>query len=448
MPLYFVLTVLIHPMLGWAAVIGGIVLAVVAILGDMSTRESLARAGESQDRAMRIMAGAQRGSEAVQAMGLAEPMAARWAVAVGVSHDASRDAADRIAVVASVSKFMRLFLQVVILCIGAWLVLQQEMTAGASIASSILMGRALAPIDQAIGAWRQIAAGYQSWQRLKAFVSGAPEIRRTELPPLRGALSVERLVFHMPNSERPILREVSFELPAGKALAIVGPSGSGKSTLARLITGVYPPSSGHVRIDGAEVHEIPRSEFGPQVGYLPQNVDLFRGTVAENIARMEAPDDAMVVAAARRARVHEMVLRLGDGYETDIGDDGNRLSGGQRQRVGLARALYGEPRILVLDEPNANLDSDGEDALGEALREALARGATVVMITHRMNLVSLSDFILVMRDGAVETFGPRDDVLARMRNLRQAPAPQPSPEQAAAMRARMAAAASNTGGAA
>jgi ABC-type protease/lipase transport system fused ATPase/permease subunit len=252
----------------------------------------------------------------------------------------------------------------------------------------------------------------------------------------------------MPNSERPILREVSFELPAGKALAIVGPSGSGKSTLARLITGVYPPSSGHVRIDGAEVHEIPRSEFGPQVGYLPQNVDLFRGTVAENIARMEAPDDALVVAAARRARVHEMVLRLGDGYETDIGDDGNRLSGGQRQRVGLARALYGEPRILVLDEPNANLDSDGEDALGEALREALARGATVVMITHRMNLVSLSDFILVMRDGAVETFGPRDDVLARMRNLRQAPAPQPSPEQAAAMRARMAAAASNTGGAA
>ena len=448
MPLYFVLTFLIHPMLGWAAVIGGIVLAVVAILGDMSTRESLARAGESQDRAMRIMAGAQRGSEAVQAMGLAEPMAARWAVAVGVSHDASRDAADRIAVVASVSKFMRLFLQVVILCIGAWLVLQQEMTAGASIASSILMGRALAPIDQAIGAWRQIAVGYQSWQRLKAFVSGAPEIRRTELPPLRGALSVERLVFHMPNSERPILREVSFELPAGKALAIVGPSGSGKSTLARLITGVYAPSSGHVRIDGAEVHEIPRSEFGPQVGYLPQNVDLFRGTVAENIARMEAPDDAMVVAAARRARVHEMVLRLGDGYETDIGDDGNRLSGGQRQRVGLARALYGEPRILVLDEPNANLDSDGEDALGEALREALARGATVVMITHRMNLVSLSDFILVMRDGAVETFGPRDDVLARMRNLRQAPAPQPSPDQAAAMRARMAAAASNTGGAA
>ena len=449
MPLYFILNFMIHPWLGWASVIGGLVLLVVTILGDMSTRPLLVRAGESQERAVRVMVSAQRGTEAVQAMGLSMPMAARWAAAVAESHDANRASADRIALVSSISKFVRFAFQVVTLCIGAWLVLQQEMTAGASIAASILMGRAVAPIDQAIGSWRLIASSLESWRNLKAFIAAVPRIRRTALPPLRGALSVERLVFHLPGSERPILREVSFELPAGKALAIVGPSGSGKSTLARMITGVFAPTSGHVRIDSAEVHEIPRDEFGPQVGYLPQNVELFRGTVAENIARMETPDDALVVAAARRARVHEMVLRMADGYETDIGEDGNRLSGGQRQRVGLARALYGDPRILVLDEPNSNLDNDGEEALAEAVREALARGATVIMITHRLNLVNIADAILVMRDGAIEAFGSRDEVMARMRNLRQAPAPQSAPaaEQAAVLRARMAAGGGGAGAA-
>jgi PrtD family type I secretion system ABC transporter len=437
MPLYFILNFMIHPMLGWVAITSAVVMIVVTVLGDLSTRRLLVRAEDSQGLALRVMAGAQRGTEAVRAMGLAAPMAARWAVLVDAAHEANRASADRIAMVASISKFIRFFFQVVTLCIGAWLVLQQEMTAGASIAASILMGRAVAPLDMAISSWRIIAQSFEAWKNLKAFIATPPKIRRTELPPLRGALSVERVVFHLPGSERPILREVSFELPAGKALAVVGPSGSGKSTLVRLLTGIFPPSSGHVRIDAAEVHEIPREELGPQVGYLPQNVELFRGSVADNIARMEQPDDAMVVAAARRARVHDMVLRLPNGYETDIGDDGNRLSGGQRQRVGLARALYGDPRILVLDEPNANLDSEGEEALAEAVREALARAATVVMVTHRLNLVSLADYILFMRDGAVEAFGPRDEVLARMRNMRQAP-PQAA-EPNATPRVRMAA---------
>ncbi len=437
MPLYFILNFMIHPMLGWTAVASAVVMIVVTVLGDLSTRRLLVRAEDSQGRALRVMAGAQRGTEAVQAMGLAAPMAARWAVAVDAAHEANRDSADRIAMVASISKFIRFFFQVVTLCLGAWLVLQQQMTAGASIAASILMGRAVAPLDMAISSWRMIAQSFEAWKNLKAFIAAVPKIRRTELPPLRGARSVERAVFHMPGSERPILREVSFELPAGKALAVIGPSGSGKSTLVRLLTGILPPSSGHVRVDAAEVYEIPRDELGPQVGYLPQNVELFRGTVADNIARMEQPDDAMVVAAARRARVLDMVLRLPNGYETDIGDDGNLLSGGQQQRVGLARALYGDPRILVLDEPNANLDSEGEEALAAAVREALARAATVVMVTHRLNLVSLADYILFMRDGAVEAFGPRDEVLARMRNMRPA-APQAA-EPNAAPRVRMAA---------
>jgi PrtD family type I secretion system ABC transporter len=447
MPLYFILNFMIHPMLGWTAVASAVVMMVVTAIGDMSARRLMLRAEDIQARAMRVMVGAQRGSEAVQAMGLASPMAARWAVAVDASHAANRESADRIALVASVSKFIRFFFQVVTLCIGAWLVLQQEMTAGASIAASILMGRAVAPLDMAISSWRLIAQSFEAWTNIKAFMAVEPRIRRTELPPLRGALSVERVVFQLPGTERPILREVSFELPAGKALAIIGPSGSGKSTLARLLTGILPPTSGHVRIDAAEVHEIPRDQLGPQVGYLPQDVELFRGSVAENIARMEEPDDALVVAAARRARVHEMVLRLANGYETDIGDDGNRLSGGQRQRVGLARALYGEPRILVLDEPNANLDSEGEEALAEAIREALGRGATVVMITHRLNLVSISDYILFMRDGAVDSYGPRDEVLARMRNLRQASPSAAEAAAAAGPRVRMAAT-SGAGGAA
>jgi PrtD family type I secretion system ABC transporter len=434
MPLYFALVFIMHPLLGWAAIAGGLLLCAVAIGGDLATRRPLSRAGEDHERATRIMQGAQRNAEALHAMGLAAPLAARWSNAMEGSHEAGRAAADRMALIAAFSKFLRLSLQIAVLGLGAWLIIEQQLTGGASIAASILIGRALAPIDQAIGAWRQIVTAQQSWQRLKAFLAESAPRHRTSLPPLRGAISVERASFHLPRSERPILRGVSFELPAGRSLAIVGPSGSGKSTLARLLVGILPPSEGHVRIDGADVSDIARAEFGPQVGYLPQNVELFRGTIAENIARMEEPDDALVVTAARRARAHDMVLRLAGGYETEIGDDGNRLSGGQRQRVGLARALYGEPRFVVLDEPNANLDIEGEEALVEALRDVQARGASIVMITHRLNLVSLADLVLVMRDGAVELYGPRDEVLARLRGQR-APGTPPQ-EQVAQMRGR------------
>ncbi len=436
MPLYFALTFILHPLLGWTAVAGGVALCLVAVVGDVATRRQLARAAHEQDGANRIMLGAQRNAEALHAMGLATPLAARWSAAMDDVHEASREAADRMAMIAAFSKFLRLSLQIAILGIGAWLIIEQQLTGGASIAASILIGRALAPIDQAIGGWRQIVIAQQSWERLKAFLSQSAPPRRTALPPLRGALGVERASFRLPGGDAPILRDVSFELPAGRSLAIVGPSGSGKSTLARLLVGIIAPSEGHVRLDGADVAEIGRREFGPQVGYLPQNVELFRGTIAENVARMEDPDDALVVTAARRARAHDLILRLAGGYETEIGEDGSRLSGGQRQRIGLARALYGDPRFIVLDEPNANLDIEGEEALVESLRDMQARGASIVMITHRLNLVSLADYVLVMRDGAVELFGLRDEVLARLRGQRPAAATAAQPEQLAQARSR------------
>lgn len=433
MPLYFILTFLLHPLLGWAAVIGGVVLMGVAILGDISTRRPTDVAGQAHERAMRIMAGAQRNAEALQAMGLAGSLAARWANAMDGAHTASRSAADRMAMLSGLSKFLRFGLQIAVLGIGAWLTVEQQLTGGASIAASIIISRALGPIDHAIGSWRQIITAHQAWRRLKAFlaVSGPP--RRTSLPPLRGVLECEHVTYCLPGIDRPILRDVTIQVPAGRSLAIVGPSGSGKSTFARLLVGVLPPTAGTVRLDGADVFGMAREEIGPQLGYLPQDVELFGASIAENIARMEDPDDALVVTAARRARVHDMILRLPGGYESDVGEGGSNLSGGQRQRVGLARALYGEPRFLVLDEPNANLDIEGEEALVEALREQQPRGATVVMVTHRLNLVALADYVLVLREGAVEMFGPRDEVLARLRGPRPAPAPA---EQLAHGRAR------------
>ncbi len=425
MPLYFFLAFAMHPVLGWTAVAGGLILMVVALAGDLGTRRPVALAGEAGERAMRIMLGAQRNAEAMQAMGLAEPLAARWANAMEAAHEASRSAADRMALLSGFSKFLRMGLQIVVLGIGAWLTVEQLLTGGAAIAASILISRALAPVDQAIGSWRQIVTAHQAWQNLKEFLATAAPVRRTALPAIRGKLSLERVTFTLPGAERPLLRDLSFEVPPGRSLAIIGPSGSGKSTLARLLAGILAPSSGNLRIDGADAHGMPRGELGPQLGYLPQDVELFSGSVAENIGRMEDAEDALVIAAARRARAHEMILRLARGYETDVGDDGGRLSGGQRQRVGLARAVYGDPRLLILDEPNANLDIEGEEALVEALRELHGKGTSIVMITHRLNLVSIADLVLVLRDGAMELFGPRDEVLARLRGARATPAPEP-----------------------
>jgi PrtD family type I secretion system ABC transporter len=291
------------------------------------------------------------------------------------------------------------------------------------IAGSILLSRALAPLEQAIGAWRGLVGARASYDRLRLLLArhpaGAAAIR---LPVPEGRLSVERLAFKAPSGDRLILKGVAFELDAGEMLAVIGPSGSGKSTLCRLLTGIWPPTSGHVRLDGAEVHAWDRADFGRYVGYLPQDVELFAGSVRDNIARMaEAPDEA-VIAAARLAGAHETILRLPDGYATEIGPQGAALSGGQRQWIGLARAMFGEPRLVVLDEPNASLDQAGEATLIDAIGRLKGQGATVVLVAHRPSLLRHVDRLLVLRDGAAVLFGARDEILPRLMVQRPVPA--------------------------
>ncbi|HEX5794871.1 MAG TPA: ATP-binding cassette domain-containing protein, partial [Geminicoccaceae bacterium] len=302
-----------------------------------------------------------------------------------------------------------------VLGLGAWLVLRGELTGGGMIAASILLSRALAPVEHAIGAWKSFVAARASHDRLLLLLRRHPErAAAIRLPVPEGRVSAAELTFKASNSQRLLLRNVAFELEAGEVLAVVGPSGSGKSTLCRLITGVLPPTSGHVRLDGAEVHSWERSDFGRHVGYLPQDIELFAGTVRDNIARLGDAPDQMVIEAARLAGVHEMILRLPAAYATEIGPQGAALSGGQRQRIGLARAMFGAPSLVVLDEPSASLDGTGEAALVDAIGRLKARGTTVVLVAHRPRLLVHVDKLLVLRDGAGVLFGPRDQILPQL----------------------------------
>jgi PrtD family type I secretion system ABC transporter len=310
-------------------------------------------------------------------------------------------------------------------------VLSEHVTAGIMMAGTILLGRALAPVETLVGSWRGFVEARAAWRRLRALLKEQPEAESgTELPTPIGVLRVEQLVFRLPKSERPILRGVSFSLEAGEALGVIGPSASGKSTLARLIVGVWKPAAGTVRLDGADVSAWPRERLGPYLGYLPQDVELFTGTVAQNIARLGEPDAAAVIRAAQRAHVHELILRLPQGYDTEMGEAGAALSPGQRQRVALARALYGgpsgSPRLVVLDEPNASLDHEGDEALLRALADLKAQHATVVIVAHRPSMLRGVDKLLVMNEGTVQLFGPRAEVLARLTR------PLPSPKERAA----------------
>jgi PrtD family type I secretion system ABC transporter len=348
-------------------------------------------------------------------MGLASGLIGRWAREVRAVLSDQERAADRAAFMLALTKLARLGLQLVVLAVGAWQAVHQEMTSGAMIASSIIMSRALAPIEQAVGTWKQVISAREAFNRLRAFFADPP--RRLEtmpLPPPKGRLDVEGVSLMVPGAEKPILRGVGFSLPAGTTLAIVGPSGAGKSTLARMIVGVFRPSAGTVRLDGADVFAASRDQIGPHLGYLPQDVELFGGSVRDNISRLRESKPEDVVAAAQLAGVHELILRLPQGYETEIGEAGARLSAGQRQRVALARALYGGPRLVVLDEPNSNLDTDGEAALVQVMAALKAKGVTVVLITHRPNLIGNVDKVLVLRDGAVQKFGEREEVLSEI----------------------------------
>jgi len=413
-PLFVAVIWLLHPWLGVLALLSAALLFALALANELLTRAPLAAAGQAWLAAQRRYEGALRNAEVVQAMGMLPALLGRWQGEHERVLDGQACASDRTGWIYGTSKFVRLFVQVAILGLGAYLVLQGALTSGGMIASSILLGRALAPVEQAIGAWKGFVAARASHDRLQHLLQRHPgEAPAIALPAPEGRIAVNGLNFKAPDG-RPILKGVSFELAAGEVLAVVGASASGKSTLCRLLTGVWPPDGGHVRLDGAEVHRWERVDFGRHLGYLPQDVELFAGSVRDNIARMtDAPDDA-VVAAAQLAGVHDMILHLPEGYATEVGPRGAILSGGQRQCIGLARAMFGMPRVVVLDEPSASLDQVGESAVLDAIGRLKARGSTVVLVVHRPGLLTHVDKVLVMSEGAGVLFGPRDRVLARI----------------------------------
>jgi ATP-binding cassette subfamily C protein/ATP-binding cassette subfamily C protein EexD len=428
-PVYLGVVFLLHPMLGWIATGGAVILFALALASELATSAPLRQAGTAAMAAQKRADAIARNAEAADAMGMLPALLRIWRSAVSQAVPLQEKAADRAAMLMSATKFVRLAVQIAVLGIGAWLTLKQEMTSGAAIAGSIIMGRALAPVEQLIGGWKNLVQARQALRRLRAFLS-MPRLRpdAEPLPAPQGRLTAERLTFGLPGQMTPLVKGVSFSLEPGESLGIIGPSGSGKTTLLRLLVGTLTPIAGSARLDGADLSTWPREDLGRHIGYLPQDVELFEGSVFRNIARLQpdAPPEA-VHRAARLAGCQEAILRLPQGFETEITDGGAPLSGGQRQMVGLARALYGFPRLIILDEPDSSLDGDAEARLLEGLAALKAAGSTVVLVSHRPSLIQGVDKVLVMRDGAAELFGPRAEVLARLRAPRPVQAPRPGP---------------------
>ena len=414
-PVYLIAVYLLNPWLGLLATVGAVVLFALAIANEMALRAPLGRAAVLNQRNLHAVDSAVRNAEVVDAMGMLPGILARWQIGNDAAQAEQELASDRAGLLIAITKGARMLVQVATYGFGALLVVRQELTGGAMIGGSIIMARALAPIEQAMGTWKQLVSARDSWRRLDRFFD-LPRLRISDmtLPSPDGHLSVEQLLFGFPGATEATVRGISFALAAGESLAIVGPSAAGKTSLVRLIVGTLRPSAGHVRLDGADVFQWRRDAFGRHVGYLPQDVELFAGTVRENIARFSEATDEAVIAAAQMAGCHEMILRLPLGYDTQIGDGGALLSGGQRQRIGLARAVIGRPRLVVLDEPNANLDGEGEAALMQALIALKRDKVTVVVVSHRPSLVAHVDKMLVLRAGALELFGPREPVLERL----------------------------------
>jgi ATP-binding cassette subfamily C protein len=415
-PVFLTICFLIHPWLGLAATVGGVALFAMTLLTERASRTPARVAAQDAGRRSIMMEAQRRSGETIVAMGMAGALAQRWAQVNNRYIAATGRLSDVAGSLGSVSKVLRLLLQSVILGLGAYLVLRQEMTAGAMVAASIMMGRALAPIETAIANWRAFVAARQSITRLsEALMRAAPRRTATALPKPARSLEVEQVTVAAPGGTTPIVMGARFALKAGEAVGIIGPSGAGKTSLVRTLVGIWRPAKGSVRLDGAALEQWDTEALGRHVGFISQTVELFDGTVAENIARMSvAPDANAVLRAARAAGAHDMILRLPSGYDTPIGEGGEALSGGQRQRIALARALYGDPFLIVLDEPNSNLDNEGEAALLQAIAGAKARGAIVVLIAHRPNALSVCNHLLVLANGAQQEFGPRDEMMRKI----------------------------------
>jgi ATP-binding cassette, subfamily C, bacterial len=407
-PIFLGVLFALHPLFGLVALISATTLVVLSLLSDFLTRRSLKRANESAINSISEISATLRHAEAIEAMGMLPALARRWRGAQFRTLDLLDSATQRSRALSSVTRTCRYMMQIMVLSVGAVLVIRQEVTPGAMVASSIIMGRLLLPFDTMVDGWRQWVLAIAAWNRVSDLLQNQTPRRDTNpTPRTQGELSVDRLVYAPPGSDVPVLKGMSFSLSPGEALGIVGPSAAGKSTLARLIVGVLKPTTGGVYLDGHNVFLWERDSFGAMVGYLPQAVSLLDGTIRENIARMRDADPKLVLEAARLADVHEIIGRLPLGYDTRLGDGGHALSGGQRQRIALARAVYGKPRLVVLDEPNANLDTEGERALIRAIDALRADGAIVVLIAHRPSIMQSVDKLLVLQDGKISQFGPR-----------------------------------------
>ncbi|RUU45970.1 type I secretion system permease/ATPase [Mesorhizobium sp. M6A.T.Ce.TU.002.03.1.1] len=416
MPLYLAICFLFHFWIGMTALAGVVVLFSLTLLAEIRTREP-ARKANSQAAARNTLAEAtRRNVEVLQGMGFGSRIAERWSGINADYLDTNATASDLAGTLGTISKILRMMLQSGILAIGAYLVIHQEATGGIMIASSIMMSRALAPIELAIAHWRGFVTARQAWTRLTQLLVLLPETAiSVSLPAPRSALSVENISVTPPGERRMVVQDATFALERGVGLGIVGPSASGKSSLVRAIAGIWLPVRGTVRLDGATLDQWSPEELGNHVGYLPQDVQLFDGTIAENIARFEpqAPSDK-ILAAARVAGVHDLVIHLPEGYETRIGEAGSALSAGQRQRIALARALYGDPFLVILDEPNSNLDAEGEAALTEAIQSVRARGGVAIVVAHRPSALASLDQVLVMANARIVAFGPKNEILNKI----------------------------------
>ncbi|AUA32251.1 type I secretion system permease/ATPase [Pseudomonas sp. SGAir0191] len=433
-PIYTVVMFLFHPWFGWATLGCGLVLTVLAVVNHKVTGTALSTANKENVASNVVTTKTLRNAEAIESMGMLETLMDRWAKRQRYIMLLQSDASDKGGAVSSVSKTFRIWSQSIMLAMGAYLVVTHQINPGLMMAGSLLLGRALSPIDQMIGSWKGYVAAKVQYDRLNKVMDDLNnEPERMPLPAPEGHIQVENLIVAPPGAKAPVIRSISFVVPAGSIVGIVGPSAAGKSTLVRALMGIWPPQHGVVRLDGADIASWDKQALGPYVGYLPQDIELFEGSISENIARFDKVDPEKVVEAAQMAGVHEMILMLPDGYDTVIGSEGINLSGGQRQRIGLARAIYGNPRLIVLDEPNSNLDDIGERALGVALQKLKETGATVFIVSHRPNILTRLDRILVMAGGTISLYGERDRVIAELaaqqakaqQRVAQPAAPQP-----------------------
>jgi len=414
-PVFLFAIFLFHPWLGYLAVSGGAVLVLITLANQWMTKRVVLDANLATAQADAFAENVRQEAELVQSLGMRAAAYERWQVYRQRSLARTISSSDLTGTFAAMSKSLRLFLQSAMLGLGAYLVLQNQITAGSMIAGSILLGRALSPIELAIGQWPLVQRAQDGWRKLVELLEKSPiPVVRTTLPRPKAVLDLHQVTVIPPGDKQAALRMMSFRVDPGQAVGVIGQSGCGKSTLARAITGVWPVAGGKIRLDGASIDQYDPDILGSYIGYLPQKVTLFEGTIAENIARLAAnPDPEMVVAAAKKAGAHEMIVRLPDGYDTRVSIHGGRLSGGQVQRVGLARAMYGDPVILVLDEPNSNLDSVGSDALNTAIREMKLDGKSVIIMAHRPAAIAECDMLLVIEDGMRKAFGPRDEILQK-----------------------------------